>query len=63
MFNEIVSGIHKAKSAGINECILVIDTWAVDNVLLDADGKRINEVYAKGDRWTDGIMEEQGFSS
>ncbi|AIQ41961.1 rhamnulokinase [Paenibacillus sp. FSL R7-0297] len=58
LFNEIISGLHQAKSAGINECTLGIDTWAVDYVLLDAEGKRMQEVYAYRDRRTDGVMEK-----
>ncbi|WNS44911.1 rhamnulokinase [Paenibacillus sp. MMS20-IR301] len=60
LFNEIIKGLHKAKIAGISECTLGIDTWAVDYVLLDAEGKRMREVYAYRDRRTDGVMEEVG---
>lgn len=42
----------------MTKCTLGIDTWAVDYVLLDAEGNRIQEVYAYRDRRTDGVMEE-----
>ncbi|MNI16104.1 Rhamnulokinase [compost metagenome] len=58
LFEEILRGLNKAKAAGIAKCTLGIDTWAVDYVLLDAEGNRIQEVYAYRDRRTDGIMEE-----
>ncbi|QUL52520.1 rhamnulokinase [Paenibacillus tritici] len=58
LFHEIIDGLHRAKLAGVKECTLGIDTWAVDYVLLDAEGKRIREVYAYRDRRTDGVMEE-----
>lgn len=60
LFDEIIKGLHQAKLRGIHECTLGIDTWAVDYVLLDAEGKRMNEVYAYRDRRTDGVMEEVG---
>lgn len=58
LLDEIIKGLHQAKLRGIHECTLGIDTWAVDYVLLDAEGKRMNEVYAYRDRRTDGVMEE-----
>lgn len=58
LFEEILRGLQKAKAAGISKCTLGIDTWAVDYVLLDAEGKRLQEVYAYRDRRTDGVMEE-----
>lgn len=60
LLQEILTGLHQAKLAGIHECTLGIDTWAVDYVLLDSEGKRISEVYAYRDRRTDGVMEEVG---
>lgn len=49
LFAEIVKGLQKAKKEGVNACTLGIDTWAVDYVLLDENGKRIHEVYAYRD--------------
>ncbi|WP_379151655.1 rhamnulokinase [Paenibacillus sp. sgz5001063] len=58
LFDQIITGLQKAKAQGITECTLGIDTWAVDYVLLDADGNRIQEVYAYRDSRTEGIMGE-----
>ncbi|MFC6650447.1 rhamnulokinase [Paenibacillus rhizoplanae] len=60
LLNEIINGLQQAKLRGIHECTLGIDTWAVDYVLLDAEGKRISAVYAYRDHRTDGVMEEVG---
>lgn len=45
LFAEIVKGLQKAKSKGIEHCTVGIDTWAVDYVLLDQKGTRIHEVF------------------
>ena len=58
LLEQIIIGLQKAKAKGIQECTLGIDTWAVDYVLLDANGNRIQEVYAYRDRRTDYAMEE-----
>lgn len=57
LFGEIIAGLQKAKAQGIGQCTLGIDTWAVDYVLLDEAGDRIQEVYAYRDRRTDHAME------
>lgn len=57
LFGEIIAGLQKAKSQGIERCTLGIDTWAVDYVLLNEAGERIQEVYAYRDRRTDQAME------
>lgn len=49
LFAEIIKGLQQAKKEGIEACTLGIDTWAVDYVLLDDNGKRIHEVYAYRD--------------
>jgi rhamnulokinase len=49
LFDEIINGLKVAKKAGIEECILGIDTWGVDYVLIDAAGNRIQDVYAYRD--------------
>jgi len=58
LFEQIIIGLQKAKKQGITACTLGIDTWAVDYVLVDAEGTRIQEVYAYRDRRTDKAMDE-----
>ncbi|MEK3983180.1 rhamnulokinase [Paenibacillus sp. FSL K6-3166] len=58
LFEQIIIGLQKAKGQGITACTLGIDTWAVDYVLVDAEGTRIQEVYAYRDRRTDKAMDE-----
>lgn len=57
LFGEIIIGLVKAKAEGIGQCTLGIDTWAVDYVLLDQAGNRIQEVYAYRDRRTEHAMQ------
>jgi rhamnulokinase len=52
IFQEIIKGLLVAKQVGIEDCTLGIDTWGVDYVLIDAEGKRIQEVYAYRDNRT-----------
>lgn len=58
LYDQIIIGLQKAKALGITKCTLGIDTWAVDYVLLDKEGNRIQEVYAYRDRRTDHVMDE-----
>ncbi|KTD86392.1 rhamnulokinase [Paenibacillus etheri] len=58
LFEQIIIGLQKAKGKGITACTLGIDTWAVDYVLVDAEGNRVQEVYAYRDRRTDLAMDE-----
>lgn len=58
LFHEIIVGLQKAKLQGVEQCTLGIDTWAVDYVLLDTTGNRIQEVYAYRDRRSDHAMEQ-----
>jgi rhamnulokinase len=58
LFDEIINGLKVAKKAGIEECTLGIDTWAVDYVLIDMEGKRMQEVYAyRNDRVKTAMMD------
>lgn len=57
LFGEIITGLEQAKAQGIEQCTLGIDTWAVDYVLLDRSGHRIQEVYAYRDRRTEHAIE------
>ncbi|WP_339241739.1 rhamnulokinase [Paenibacillus sp. FSL F4-0243] len=58
LFDQIIIGLQEAKAQGITACTLGIDTWAVDYVLVDAEGHRIQEVYAYRDRRTDLAMDK-----
>ncbi|WP_150267882.1 rhamnulokinase [Paenibacillus tepidiphilus] len=58
LFEQIIIGLQKAKAQGITRCTLGIDTWAVDYVLLDESGGRLQEVYAYRDSRTNGVMEK-----
>ncbi|MGM9943370.1 MAG: rhamnulokinase family protein, partial [Lysinibacillus sp.] len=58
LFEEIVKGLIKAKQNGISECTLGVDTWAVDYVLLDEQGNRLQDVYAYRDVRTEHTMEK-----
>jgi rhamnulokinase len=55
LFAEIITGLQKAKSNGIKECTVGIDTWGVDYVLLDQDGNRVHEVFSYRDPRTEGV--------
>ncbi|WP_018750611.1 rhamnulokinase [Paenibacillus sanguinis] len=57
LFGEILTGLAKVKAQGIERCTLGIDTWAVDYVLLDQAGNRIQEVYAYRDHRTEHAMQ------
>jgi rhamnulokinase len=58
LFEQIMIGLQKAKAQGITACTLGIDTWAVDYVLLDAEGHRVQNVYAYRDTRTNLAMDE-----
>ena len=58
LFEEIIIGLQKAKQQGIQSCTLGIDTWAVDYILLDEKGKRLQNVYAYRDIRTEHTMEK-----
>jgi len=58
LFEEIIKGLIKAKQNGISECTLGVDTWAVDYVLLDEQGNRLQDVYAYRDVRTEHTMEK-----
>lgn len=57
LFKEIVTGLQKLAAQGITECIIGIDTWGVDYVLIDKDGKRLAKPYAYRDKRTDDAIE------
>lgn len=53
LFSEIVNGLKKAGELGKIPESIGIDTWGVDYVLLDADGKVIDGVYCYRDARTE----------
>jgi len=54
---EVIKGLQKAKQQGIEACTLGIDTWAVDYVLLDETGARLQDVFAYRDYRTENVPE------
>jgi rhamnulokinase len=58
LFNEIITGLEKAKKMGISECTLGIDTWAVDYCLIDKDRKLLNQSISYRDDRTEDTMEK-----
>src|SRR5699024_6458418 len=53
LLHEILIGLEKVKQTGYSECTLGIDTWAVDYVLLNREGKRLKDVISYRDRRTE----------
>lgn len=58
LFEEVLNGIAECGKKGFKPSSMGIDTWAVDYVLLDTEGKRIGDAVAYRDARTDGIREE-----
>jgi len=58
MFEEILTGIAKCGELGKIPLSIGIDTWGVDFVLLDKDGKMLGDAVAYRDDRTDGMYEE-----
>ena len=58
LLEEVLNGIELCGREGYQPETLGIDTWAVDFVLLDKEGKRISEAVSYRDDRTDGIMDE-----
>lgn len=58
LFEHILEGLKKAKLQGIVPCSIGIDTWAVDFVLLDKNGKRLGEAVSYRDDRTQGMDAE-----
>ncbi|MBR2353545.1 MAG: rhamnulokinase [Clostridia bacterium] len=55
LVNHIVAGLKKAKEIGKVPSYLGIDTWGVDFLLLDKDGKVIGDSVGYRDKRTEGI--------
>lgn len=49
LFDEIVNGLRAAGELGETPDYIGIDTWGVDYALLDAEGKRIGEIFCYRD--------------
>ena len=58
LFREILTGMKKCREIGKIPVSMGIDTWAVDFVLLDGEGKRIGPCYAYRDGRTSGMDEK-----
>ena len=57
---EVVNGLKAAHDAGVAPSTIGIDTWAVDFVLLDEQGKRLGDAVAYRDERTEGVWEALG---
>lgn len=58
LFNEIIMGMKKCKTLDKVPVSMAIDTWAVDYVLIDKQGKRIGNAISYRDHRTDTIDKE-----
>lgn len=58
LWHSILEGLKACREKDLIPETIGIDTWAVDYVLLDHDGKRIGDSVAYRDARTDGIREE-----
>lgn len=58
IFNEILNGLRACANAGKIPFSMGIDTWGVDYVLTDAEGKTVGRTYCYRDHRTDGIDAE-----
>ncbi|OON85392.1 rhamnulokinase [Oribacterium sp. C9] len=58
LFREIKTGMKKCCEDGKIPVSMAIDTWAVDYVLLDKDGKRLGPCYAYRDARTENMDKE-----
>ncbi len=57
-FENILTGLKKCKEIGKEPEYVAIDTWGVDFVLLDKDGRMIGNAVSYRDLRTDGMPEE-----
>ncbi len=55
LFSDIVDGLKKCKEIGKIPVSMGIDTWGVDYVLLDKDGKALGNTYAYRDNRTESM--------
>lgn len=58
LYHEIINGLKEVKKKGILPVSIGVDTWGVDFVLLDQEGKLIGEAVSYRDGRTKGMEEE-----
>jgi rhamnulokinase len=58
LLQNIITGMKKCKSLGKIPAVMGIDTWAVDFILLDKNGKLLGEAVSYRDRRTLGMDKE-----
>lgn len=58
LFEEIKNGMKRCAKIGKIPVCMGIDTWAVDYVLLDADGEMLGNAYGYRDSRTEGMDQE-----
>lgn len=56
LIDEILLGLEKVKSCGVDTCTIGIDTWAVDYALLDENDDLLADPIAYRDARTKGVM-------
>jgi len=56
LYGQVLSGLRKAHQEGIRPLSIGIDTWGVDFVLLDNDGKMIGDAVSYRDKRTDSVV-------
>ncbi|MEL1196405.1 rhamnulokinase, partial [Staphylococcus epidermidis] len=52
LIHEILTGLEKVKKAGFKQVHLGIDTWAVEYVLVDHQGKKLCDPISNRDKRT-----------
>ncbi|MFJ7738700.1 rhamnulokinase [Lysinibacillus sp. NPDC097287] len=57
LLTEIIIGLEKVKKLGYDNITIGIDTWAVDYVLINENGERLQEAYCYRDHRTDTAIE------
>lgn len=58
LFGEIIAGMKKCAEVGKTPSTMAIDTWGVDFVLLDKDGKMLGNAVGYRDSRTEGCVEK-----
>lgn len=58
IIKEILIGLEKIKKAGYDDISLGIDTWAVDYVLVDKNGEKLEDPISYRDRRTDNAIKD-----